>query len=50
VLTRLVAWPAGDGKGQRLYARSFFDTSCDPAQTPGQSPLYRCSRHGSPYM
>ena len=50
VLSRLMARPAGNGKGQRLYARGLFDASGDPAQTPGQSPLYRCSRHGSPYM
>jgi hypothetical protein len=28
----------------------FLETRQEPTQAPGQSPLYRCSCRGSPYM
>jgi hypothetical protein len=50
VLPGSMAWPARYGKHQCFDVLCFVHTSGDTRQAPDQSPLYRCSRHGSPYM
>src|ERR671924_907650 len=50
VLSRAMARPLPDLEEQALNARGLVDDPDDRAELPGQSPEYRCSRHGSPYM
>jgi len=45
-----VPGPVGNGEHEGAHARRLVDRVDDLGQLPGQSPLYRCSRHGSPYM
>ena len=49
VLSRCVAWPVGDIEHERAHASGLLDEVGDFGDLPGQSPAYRCSRHGSPY-
>jgi hypothetical protein len=50
VLPSAMARPAGHRQDQRFYSSGLVNSPGDPSQSPAQSPLYRCSRHGSPYM
>ncbi len=50
VLARPVAGPVGRVEDERADAGRFVDGGDDLGRDPGQSPQYRCSRHGSPYM
>ena len=48
VLAGAVSRPAVDVEGDRLDARRLSADLDDRRDLPGQSPQYRCSRHGSP--
>jgi hypothetical protein len=48
VLARPVSGPAGHVEGDRLDAGRLGHDVEDVGDPPGQSPQYRCSRHGSP--
>ena len=48
VLTRQVTGPVRDLQHEASDARRLVDQLEDRGDLPGQSPAYRCSRHGSP--
>jgi hypothetical protein len=50
VLTGAVAGPLGNIEGDAANPGGLIDQLDDLAELPVQSPEYRCSRHGSPYM
>ena len=50
VLPREVARPPRHSEDDAADPSRFIDDIGDVAEAPAQSPLYRCSSHGSPYM
>ena len=50
VLAGQVSWPAGHVEDQSVDPRGLRPVVQDCGAAPGQSPLYRCSRHGSPWL
>ena len=50
VLARAVSRPVGDIQHDASDAVRLVDELGHVAERPVQSPQYRCSRHGSPYM
>jgi hypothetical protein len=50
VLAGQVSWPAWHVEDQPVDPRGLRPILQDCGAAPGQSPLYRCSRHGSPWL
>jgi hypothetical protein len=48
MLARAMTGPPCNGQVDRLDTRRLGDHLDDVGELPGQSPQYRCSRHGSP--